>query len=241
MSCTSKQQAVPQTPTGPMTPSGGVSPSNGQRLSPLPSHKGIKKLTSFRNRSPTGQSPVNKTRKPSNQTLEPLPSPKSKTWKGRMAKQFRRMHGQAGGAPSSPTAQMPPEGATFKVPLELCPPSSFSECVPLIVEMCTSIVEARGLEVVGIYRVPGNTAAIAQLTDSVNRGFENINLQVVFRSIMSRGAYLAKIPFVIYFPPHAGFKMERRQRNIVVAEVVLPSTSRFPAHGRAVSHVHRCR
>ncbi|XP_011645064.1 rho GTPase-activating protein 21 isoform X1 [Pogonomyrmex barbatus] len=176
-SCTSKQQAVPQAPTGPTTPNSGVPPSNIQRLSPLPSHKGIKKLTSFRNRSPTGQSPVNKTRKPSNQVVEPLPSPKSKTWKGRMAKQFRRMHGQTGGAPSSPTAQLPPEGATFKVPLELCPPSSFSECVPLIVEMCTSIVEARGLEVVGIYRVPGNTAAIAQLTDSVNRGFENINLQ----------------------------------------------------------------
>ncbi|XP_018363761.1 PREDICTED: rho GTPase-activating protein 21-A isoform X2 [Trachymyrmex cornetzi] len=174
VSCTSKQQAVPQTPT---TPNSGIPPSNIQRLSPLPSHKGIKKLTSFRNRSPTGQSPVNKTRKPSNQIVEPLPSPKSKTWKGRVAKQFRRMHGQAGGTPSSPTAQLPPEGATFKVPLELCPPSSFSEYVPLIVEMCTSIVEARGLEVVGIYRVPGNTAAIAQLTDSVNRGFENINLQ----------------------------------------------------------------
>ncbi|XP_039313812.1 uncharacterized protein LOC105205487 isoform X4 [Solenopsis invicta] len=176
VSCTSKQQAVPQTPTGPTTPNSGVPPSNAQRLSPLPGHKGIKKLTSFRNRSPTGQSPVNKTRKPSTQMVEPLPSPKSKTWKGRMAKQFRKMHGQAG-APSSPTAQLPPEGATFKVPLELCPPSSFSEYVPLIVEMCTSIVEARGLEVVGIYRVPGNTAAIAQLTDSVNRGFENINLQ----------------------------------------------------------------
>ncbi|XP_036147901.1 rho GTPase-activating protein 21 isoform X2 [Monomorium pharaonis] len=176
VSCTSKQQAVPQTPTGPAIPNSGVPPSNAQRLSPLPSHKGIKKLTSFRNRSPTGQSPVNKTRKPSNQMVEPLPSPKSKTWKGRMAKQFRRMHGQTG-APSSPTAQLPPEGATFKMPLELCPPSSFSEYVPLIVEMCTSIVEARGLEIVGIYRVPGNTAAIAQLTDSVNRGFENINLQ----------------------------------------------------------------
>ncbi|XP_011300533.1 uncharacterized protein RhoGAP19D isoform X5 [Fopius arisanus] len=168
---TSKQQAVPQTP-GPTTPSAG---QGGQRLSPLPSHKGIRKLTSFRNRSPTGQSPVNKTRKPS-QTVDPLPSPKSKTWKGRVAKQLRRMHGQAG-SPSSPTAQLPPEGATFKVPLELCPVSSFSEFVPLIVEMCTSIVEARGLEVIGIYRVPGNTAAISQLTESVNKGFESINLQ----------------------------------------------------------------
>ncbi|XP_074102831.1 rho GTPase activating protein at 19D isoform X10 [Cotesia typhae] len=171
-SSTTKQQAVPQTP-GPTTPSG--SPAGGQRLSPLPGHKGIRKLTSFRNRSPTGQSPVNKTRKPS-QTVEPLQSPKSKTWKGRVAKQLRKMHGQAG-SPSSPTAQLQPEGATFKVPLELCPVSSFSEFVPLIVEMCTSIVEARGLEVIGIYRVPGNTAAISQLTESVNKGFENINLQ----------------------------------------------------------------
>ncbi|XP_015181869.1 PREDICTED: uncharacterized protein LOC107069240 isoform X10 [Polistes dominula] len=174
-SSTSKQQAVPQTP-GPTTPSVASVQNANQRLSPLPSHKGIKKLTSFRNRSPTGQSPVNKTRKPS-QTVEPLSSPKTKTWKGRVAKQFRKMHGQQAGSPSSPTAQLPPEGATFKVPLELCPSSSFSEFVPLIVEMCTSIVEARGLEVVGIYRVPGNTAAISQLTESVNKGFENINLQ----------------------------------------------------------------
>ncbi|XP_078047202.1 rho GTPase activating protein at 19D isoform X2 [Augochlora pura] len=191
-----KQQAVPQTP-GPtssssgsatyqttsgsasgaivLSNSGGNGSGNGQRLSPLPGHKGIKKLTSFRNRSPTGQLPVNKSRK-SSQTIESLVSPKTKTWKGRVAKQLRRMHGQTG-PPSSPTTQLPPEGATFKVPLELCPPSSFSEYVPLIVEMCTSIVEARGLEVVGIYRVPGNTAAISHLTDSVNKGFENINLQ----------------------------------------------------------------
>ncbi|XP_048504870.1 uncharacterized protein LOC105687120 isoform X4 [Athalia rosae] len=174
-SSTSKQQAVPQTP-GPTTPSASAAAAqSGQRLSPLPSHKGIRKLTSFRNRSPTGQSPVNKTRKPS-QTMESLPSPKTKTWKGRVAKQFRRMHGQAG-SPSSPTSQLPPEGATFKIPLELCPPSGFSEFVPLIVEMCTKIVEGRGLEVIGIYRVPGNTAAISQLTESVNKGVDNINLQ----------------------------------------------------------------
>lgn len=94
--------------------------SAGQRLSPLPGHKGIKKLTSFRNRSPTGQSPINKTRKPS-QTIDNLVSPKTKTWKGRVAKQLRKMHGQTA-SPSSPTTQLPPEGATFKVPLELCPP-----------------------------------------------------------------------------------------------------------------------
>jgi hypothetical protein len=56
---TSKQQQQP-------TQSAGAASGGGNsRLSPLPTHKGIRKLTSFRNRSPTGQSPVNKTRKPS--------------------------------------------------------------------------------------------------------------------------------------------------------------------------------
>lgn len=63
------------------------------------------------------------------------------------------------------------------MPLELCPRAPDSD-VPMIVEICTRIVEARGLEVVGIYRVPGNTAAISQLTDSVNSGFNNVNFQV---------------------------------------------------------------
>lgn len=44
-------------------------------------------------------------------------------------------------------------------------------------ELCTSIVEARGLEVIGIYRVPGNTAAVSFLLDAVNHGFESLNLQ----------------------------------------------------------------
>lgn len=142
---TLKQQAVPQTP-GPTTSSAtyqtiagvgtvAVSSSGGQRLSPLPGHKGIKKLTSFRNRSPTGQSPINKTRK-SSQTIETLVSPKTKTWKGRVAKQLRRMHGQTG-SPSSPTTQLPPEGATFKVPLELCPSVILSlTCTANVLDIC---------------------------------------------------------------------------------------------------------
>lgn len=63
------------------------------------------------------------------------------------------------------------------MPLEDCPPSTFSEAVPLLVELCTSIVEARGLEVIGIYRVPGNTAAVTSLTESINKGFDFVNLQ----------------------------------------------------------------
>lgn len=52
-------------PTSPPFNTGNSSPPQGPRISPVPAHKGIRKLTtSFRNRSPTGQSPVTKTRKP---------------------------------------------------------------------------------------------------------------------------------------------------------------------------------
>ncbi|KDR20991.1 Rho GTPase-activating protein 21 [Zootermopsis nevadensis] len=152
---------------------GGVGGGGNSRLSPLPAHKGIRKLTSFRNRSPTGQSPINKTRKPSQ--TDQIPSPKTKTWKGRVAKQLRRIQ-QGSGSPSSPTAPNP-EGVTIGIPLEDCPQSSFSEFVPLLVELCTNIVELRGLDIIGIYRVPGNTAAVSSLTEGVNKGFDSINLQ----------------------------------------------------------------
>ena len=48
-----------------------------------------------------------------------IPSPKTKTWKGRVARQFRRIQ-QGSGSPSSPTAPHP-EGVTIGVPLEDCP------------------------------------------------------------------------------------------------------------------------
>ena len=58
--------------------------------------------------------------------------------------------------------------------------STFSEFVPLLVELCTNIVELRGLDTTGIYRVPGNTAVLSSLTDGVNKGFDSISLQVLF-------------------------------------------------------------
>ncbi|EEB12293.1 conserved hypothetical protein [Pediculus humanus corporis] len=144
---------------------------NSNTLSPQAVHKGIKKLGNLRTRSPTGQSPASKTRKATQ--LEQPVSPKSKTWKGKLGKQFKKMQG-SGGSPSSPTISYP-EGATIKVPIELCPPSTISEYIPLIVEKCTSIVESRGLEVVGIYRIPGNTAAVTALTEAVNKGIDSIS------------------------------------------------------------------
>lgn len=48
--------------------------------------------------------------------------------------------------------------------------------VPLIMARCTEIVESRGLHIVGIYRIPGNTAAISALTELVNKGFDEQTL-----------------------------------------------------------------
>jgi len=53
------------------------------------------------------------------QPADQIPSPKTKTWKGRVARQFRRIQ-QGSGSPSSPTAPHP-EGVTIGVPLEDCP------------------------------------------------------------------------------------------------------------------------
>ncbi|VVC36190.1 Hypothetical protein CINCED_3A002952 [Cinara cedri] len=136
--------------------------------------KSIRKLTTLRNRSPTGgDSPITKTRKPDRSPSQAQPqSPKStNTWKNRMAKQLKKIQ-QGSGSPVSPVmpALPPPPGTTIGIPLELCPPSTQLEYVPLIVEVCTSIVEDKGLDIIGIYRVPGNTAAITSLTEAVNNG-----------------------------------------------------------------------
>lgn len=137
------------------------------RLSPQPSTKS--KSSSTRNRSPTGQSPVSKTRKPS-QVNELCTSPKSKTWRGRVAKQFRKIH-QGASSPNSPTA---PEGSTFGVPIEQCIPSLNNQFIPRFVEICTGIVDERGLNTVGIYRVPGNNASVTALTEEVNKNYDDV-------------------------------------------------------------------
>ena len=44
-----------------------------------------------------------------------------------------------------------------------------AQMVPLIVEICTGIVEEKGLENQGIYRVPGNSGAINAMLDELNK------------------------------------------------------------------------
>jgi len=53
------------------------------------------------------------------------------------------------------------------VPLEDCPTNEDS-LVPSLISTCCQIVEERGLEFVGVYRVPGNSAAVSNLTEQAN-------------------------------------------------------------------------
>lgn len=158
----SNQQAVPQS-----VPAQTSIQVQGSQLSPQLNKS---KTTASRNRSPTGQSPVSKSRKPS-QVLEPSStSPKSKTWKGRMVRQLKKFN-QGVNSPSSPTAR---EGSTFGIPLEECLPSPTNPYVPKFVTVCTDIIEEKGLHTIGIYRVSGNSASITALTEEVNKNYDDL-------------------------------------------------------------------
>ncbi|XP_007559477.1 rho GTPase-activating protein 21-like isoform X1 [Poecilia formosa] len=69
-------------------------------------------------------------------------------------------------------------GITFGVRLEDCPPAQTNRFVPLLVEVCCQVVEERGLEYTGIYRVPGNNAAISNMQEELNtKGMADIDIQ----------------------------------------------------------------
>lgn len=46
----------------------------------------------------------------------------------------------------------------------------------MIVDLCTKIVEARGLEVTGVYRVPGNTASVNMMMEELNKVLNSITV-----------------------------------------------------------------
>ncbi|KAM9333671.1 LOW QUALITY PROTEIN: rho GTPase-activating protein 21a [Pholidichthys leucotaenia] len=72
----------------------------------------------------------------------------------------------------------PSPGVTFGVRLDDCPPAQTNKFVPLIVEVCCKLVEERGLEYTGIYRVPGNNAAISNMQEELNnKGMNDIDIQ----------------------------------------------------------------
>ncbi|XP_072307275.1 rho GTPase-activating protein 21a isoform X2 [Eucyclogobius newberryi] len=77
-----------------------------------------------------------------------------------------------------PFEKKPSPGVTFGVRLDDCPPAHNNKFVPLIVEVCCNLVEERGLEYTGIYRVPGNNAAISNMQEELNnKGMGDIDVQ----------------------------------------------------------------
>ncbi|XP_008829953.1 rho GTPase-activating protein 21 isoform X3 [Nannospalax galili] len=71
----------------------------------------------------------------------------------------------------------PTATGTFGVRLDDCPPAHTNRYIPLIVDICCKLVEERGLEYTGIYRVPGNNAAISSLQEELNKGMADIDVQ----------------------------------------------------------------
>jgi len=69
-------------------------------------------------------------------------------------------------------------GFTFGLPLEKCPRGKDNEFVPVIIEHCCKVVEAKGLDYLGIYRVPGNAAAVQLLQEELDsKEPESINFE----------------------------------------------------------------
>ncbi|XP_076359015.1 rho GTPase-activating protein 23-like [Tachypleus tridentatus] len=129
------------------------------RLSPLP--RPIKKFA-MRYRSPTGSASAPKARRASH--TDELPKSVA-AWRGRVVHGLKKFN----------TA--PAKGSRSGLRLEEYQSSQNNQFVPLVVELCTSIVEARGLDTVGIYRVPGNNAAVSMLMDAVNQQSITSDLQ----------------------------------------------------------------
>ncbi|XP_078230404.1 rho GTPase-activating protein 23 isoform X6 [Callithrix jacchus] len=114
---------------------------------------------------------------------------KSEFLKQSAARGFRTQDLPAGSKDDSAAAPKTPWGIhiikknkkaaprAFGVRLEECQPATENQRVPLIVAACCRIVEARGLESTGIYRVPGNNAVVSSLQEQLNRGPGDINMQ----------------------------------------------------------------
>lgn len=93
------------------------------------------------------------------------------------------------------------------------PPCLCLQRVPQIVAACCRIVEARGLESTGIYRVPGNNAVVSSLQEQLNRGPGDINLQDEVGMAVGRAEVMcASAVFIVHCDvPGAGPGHQRGQ------------------------------
>lgn len=126
-------------------------------------------------------------------------------------------------------------------------PPLWTQFVPLIVEVCCKLVEDRGLDYTGIYRVPGNNAAISNMQEELNsKGMGDIDIHDdVSLAVESRAAAAAaaaechtsalcalcekKRTLWCVFA-----EMEGPQRHQQFAQVLLPKASGAALHQRWV-------
>ncbi|KAF7661553.1 hypothetical protein LDENG_00259310 [Lucifuga dentata] len=134
-----------------------------------------KKLNDYRKQSPTGSKPDSSPRLP---RMKP-PFLLAKMENAAAAPRSPKPEGKdESSPPKSPwginiikkSKKAGPKA--FGVRLEECQPGANNKFIPLIVEICCSLVEEMGLEYTGIYRVPGNNAMVSALQDQLNKGVD---------------------------------------------------------------------
>uniref|UniRef100_A0A1I7XHJ4 Rho-GAP domain-containing protein n=1 Tax=Heterorhabditis bacteriophora TaxID=37862 RepID=A0A1I7XHJ4_HETBA len=93
---------------------------------------------------------------------------------GRKWKKSKAGKQGSGGSVSGqqPTATQPQ--SVLGIKLADCIMAGPDEYVPLLVQICVGVVEAHGLDTVGIYRIPGNTAAVNALKETLSHGFDTV-------------------------------------------------------------------
>ncbi|XP_033639389.1 rho GTPase-activating protein 21-like isoform X2 [Asterias rubens] len=101
---------------------------------------------------------------------QPPPKKQSSGLAGKMKHKMKKK-GTTWGQPTAEELN----SLTFGVPLDRCTPSESNEFVPMFVDICCGIVEDIGTDIVGIYRVPGNTAGVTYLQDELKGGPEEAN------------------------------------------------------------------
>uniref|UniRef100_A0A0K0CZS8 Rho-GAP domain-containing protein n=1 Tax=Angiostrongylus cantonensis TaxID=6313 RepID=A0A0K0CZS8_ANGCA len=72
---------------------------------------------------------------------------------------------------------MPTPQNILGIRLADCLTSGPEDLVPLVVRICVSVVEANGLDTVGIYRIPGNTAAVNTLKETLSHCLDIMTLE----------------------------------------------------------------
>lgn len=105
---------------------------------------------------------------------------------GRKWKKSKAAKQGSGGGSSGSSSGSQQQGAAgapqpvLGVRIADCPTGSCEDHVPMIVQACVCVIETYGMDTVGIYRIPGNTAAVNALKESLsNRGFDSVDLSKV--------------------------------------------------------------